>query len=195
MQRSAPLSRVQPAGAPWKRARTALDHLGQRLADPVTRRALLWHAFWAPFWTWSDSPKPGLPARTPPYRETLVLPGNCRRRPRPRAPSSLGHAGRGRGLPWHLARTGFRCGADAARRPGRTDVRSATSRGSRRHPTVGRSGSGCVEQAVSPAHGTNARSHLRASGAAEHRTRRPRPRCSRAQRGRTRSSCAVLSRS
>ena len=64
MQRSAPLSRVQPAGAPWERVRTALDHLGQRLADPVTRRALLWRSFWAPFWIWSDSPKPALPART-----------------------------------------------------------------------------------------------------------------------------------
>ena len=46
------------------------------MADPVTRPALLWRAFWAPFWIWSDSPKPGLPARdVPPYREILVLPG------------------------------------------------------------------------------------------------------------------------
>ncbi len=76
MQRSASLPQLQPASAPWERARAALDHLGQRLADPVTRPALLWRAFWAPFWIWSDSPKPALPARAvPPYREIWVLPG------------------------------------------------------------------------------------------------------------------------
>jgi hypothetical protein len=77
MQRSAPLSRVQPAGAPWERVRTALDHLGQRLADPVTRRALLWRSFWAPFWIWSDSPKPALPARTSPVPRDLGLAGEA----------------------------------------------------------------------------------------------------------------------
>jgi hypothetical protein len=64
MQRSASLPRLQPAIPPWERTRVALDDLGQRLADPVTRPALLWRAFWAPFWLWSDSPKPVLPVRT-----------------------------------------------------------------------------------------------------------------------------------
>src|SRR5215211_3647472 len=63
MQRSASLPRIQPASAPWERARSALDHLGQQLADPVTRPAILWRAFWAPFSVWSDSPKPALPER------------------------------------------------------------------------------------------------------------------------------------
>lgn len=62
MQRSASLSRLLPAGAPWERTRAGLDHLSRRLADPVTRPALLWRVFWAPFWLWSDSPKPALPA-------------------------------------------------------------------------------------------------------------------------------------
>ena len=77
MQRSATLSRLPPASAPWERARTALDHLGQRLADPVTRPALLWRAFWAPFWIWSDSPKPALPVRASPIPPDLGLAGEA----------------------------------------------------------------------------------------------------------------------
>ena len=61
-----PLPRLQPASAPWERAQAALDHLGQQLADPVTRPAFLWRAFWAPFWVWSDSPKPAWPERGSP---------------------------------------------------------------------------------------------------------------------------------
>jgi hypothetical protein len=77
MQRSASLSRLQPTSPPWERARAALDHLGQRLADPITRPALLWHAFWAPFWIWSDSPKPVLPAPASPVPRDLGLAGEA----------------------------------------------------------------------------------------------------------------------
>lgn len=77
MQRSASLPRLEPAGAPWERARAALDHLGQRLADPTTRPALLWYTFWAPFWLWSDSPKPALPARAAAVPQDLGLAGEA----------------------------------------------------------------------------------------------------------------------
>ena len=77
MQHSASLPQLQPASAPWERARAALDHLGQRLADPVTRPALLWRAFWAPFWLWSDSPKPARPARTIATPRDLGLAGEA----------------------------------------------------------------------------------------------------------------------
>ncbi|MDF3043545.1 MAG: hypothetical protein K0Q71_6251, partial [Thermomicrobiales bacterium] len=77
MQRSASLSPLPPASPPWGRAQAALDHLGQRLADPVTRPALLWRAFWAPFWIWSDSPKPALPARASPVPRDLGLAGEA----------------------------------------------------------------------------------------------------------------------
>jgi len=77
MQRSAPLPRLQPTGAPWQRARAALDHLGQQLADPVTRPSLLWHAFWALFWLWSDSPKPAQPARAAAVPRDLGLAGQA----------------------------------------------------------------------------------------------------------------------
>jgi hypothetical protein len=77
MQRSASLPRLQPASAPWDRTRAALDHLRQRLADPAARPALLWRAFWAPFWVWSDSPKPGLPARAAAAPRDLGLAGEA----------------------------------------------------------------------------------------------------------------------
>ncbi len=77
MQRSASLPRLQPATAPWERARAALDHLGQQLADPVTRPAFFWRAFWAPFWVWSDSPRPALPARGPAVPRDLGLAGEA----------------------------------------------------------------------------------------------------------------------
>lgn len=63
MQRSATLVRTQPTRAPFARHRAALADLRQRLADPVTRPALLWRALWAPFLVWSDSPWPTLPQR------------------------------------------------------------------------------------------------------------------------------------
>ena len=87
MQPSASLPRSQPAGAPWERARVALDHPGQQLADPVMRRTLLWRAFWAPFWIWSDSPIPALPARL------SLIPGQERAGGRSPAPRDLGLAG------------------------------------------------------------------------------------------------------
>jgi hypothetical protein len=77
MQRSVPLPRVQPAGASCERARAALDHLGQQLADPVTRPALLWRAVWAPFWVWSDAPKPALPERGSAVPRDLGLAGEA----------------------------------------------------------------------------------------------------------------------
>ena len=77
MQRSVPLPRLQPASAPWERARAALDHLGQQLADPVTRPAFLWRAFWAPFWVWSDSPKPAWPERGSAVPRDLGLAGEA----------------------------------------------------------------------------------------------------------------------
>jgi hypothetical protein len=77
MQRSASLPRLQPASAPWERARVALDHLGQQLADPVTRPAFLWRTFWAPFWVWSDSPKPALPERGSTAPRDLGLAGEA----------------------------------------------------------------------------------------------------------------------
>ena len=63
MHHPASLPRLEPASAPWVRPRAALADLGDRLADPVTRPALLWRAFWTPFWIWSDSPRPALPER------------------------------------------------------------------------------------------------------------------------------------
>ena len=84
MQRSASLSRFQSTNSPWERPRAALDHLGRRLADPVTRPALLWRAFWAPFWIRSDSPKPALPARMSP------VPNQDRAGARSPVPSHLG---------------------------------------------------------------------------------------------------------
>ena len=77
MQRSASLPRLQPASAPWERAQAALDQLGQQLGDPVTRPAFLWRVFWAPFWVWSDSPKPALPARTVAPPRDLGLAGEA----------------------------------------------------------------------------------------------------------------------
>jgi hypothetical protein len=77
MQSSVSLPRLQPASAPWERARAALDRLGQQLADPVTRPAILWRAFWAPFWVWSDSPKPALPERGSAAPRDLGLAGEA----------------------------------------------------------------------------------------------------------------------
>src|SRR5215212_4048965 len=77
MQPSVSLPRLQPASAPWERAKVALDHVGQRLADPVTRPAFLWSLFWAPFWVWSDSPKPALPQRGPAAPRDLGLAGEA----------------------------------------------------------------------------------------------------------------------
>jgi hypothetical protein len=77
MQRSASLPQLQPAGAPWERAQAALALLGQRLADPVTRQSLLWYVFWAPFWVWSDSPKPAFPTRGPAAPRDLGLAGEA----------------------------------------------------------------------------------------------------------------------
>src|SRR5215212_5978304 len=87
MQRSASLPRMQPASAPWERVRAALDHLGQRLTDPVTRPALLWRAFWAPFWVWSDSPQAALPERG------SVVPSQDPAGARSPSPRDLGLAG------------------------------------------------------------------------------------------------------
>jgi hypothetical protein len=77
MQPSASLPRLQPASAPWERARTTLDHLGQQLADPVARPAFIWRALWAPFWVWSDSPKPAMPERGSPAAQDLGLAGEA----------------------------------------------------------------------------------------------------------------------
>jgi hypothetical protein len=77
MQRSSSLPQLQPAGAPWERAQAALALLGQRLADPVTRQSLLWYVFWAPFWVWSDSPKPAFPTRGPAAPRDLGLAGEA----------------------------------------------------------------------------------------------------------------------
>ncbi|MGH2617578.1 MAG: hypothetical protein ACRDJC_20280, partial [Thermomicrobiales bacterium] len=46
------------ANPPWERPRAAVAEFQRRLADPVTRPALLWRIFWAPFWLWSDAPLP-----------------------------------------------------------------------------------------------------------------------------------------
>ena len=61
----APRSLALPPAAtpPWNRHRAALAQLGQRLSDPAARPALLWRAFWAPYWVWSDAPPPSLPRR------------------------------------------------------------------------------------------------------------------------------------
>jgi len=67
--------------------RAALDHLGQQLANPDTRQAFLWRAFWAPFWVWSDSPKPALPERGP------VVPSQDPAGARFPSPRDLGLAG------------------------------------------------------------------------------------------------------
>jgi hypothetical protein len=77
MQRSATLSRTQPASAPWDRHRAALTDLGQLLSDPATRPDLLWRALWAPFWIWSDSPTPALPERAASAPANLGLAGEA----------------------------------------------------------------------------------------------------------------------
>jgi hypothetical protein len=61
MQRSAYLPPSPPA--PWARPGAALARMAERLADPADRPALLWRAFWWPFWVWSDAPPPALPRR------------------------------------------------------------------------------------------------------------------------------------
>lgn len=61
MQRTATLA--PPSALPWARAGQALGAWRARLADPRQRPALLWRAFWAPFWVWSDVPAPPLPSR------------------------------------------------------------------------------------------------------------------------------------
>ena len=77
MQRSATLVRTQPANAPWSRPLATLADLRQRLADPVTRPALLWRALWAPFLVWSDSPWPMLPQRGAAVPRDLGLAGEA----------------------------------------------------------------------------------------------------------------------
>src|SRR4051812_32271445 len=88
MQRSASLPRLHPASAPWERARASLEHLGQQLTNPVTRPAFLWGAFWAPFWIWSDSPKPAWPERG------SVVPSQDPEGARSPSPRDLGLAGK-----------------------------------------------------------------------------------------------------
>ena len=56
MQRS--VSLPQAPGVLWERPRATIASYRQRLADPMTRPALLWRVFWAPFWLWSDVPAP-----------------------------------------------------------------------------------------------------------------------------------------
>jgi hypothetical protein len=77
MQRPATLVRAQPARAPFARHRATLADLRQRLADPVTRPALLWRALWAPFLVWSDSPWPMVPQRAAAVPSDLGLAGEA----------------------------------------------------------------------------------------------------------------------
>ena len=77
MQHPAVLTRTQPASAPWERTRAALINLRLQLADPVTRPALIWRVFWAPFWVWSDVPRPALPQRAAATPSDLGLAGEA----------------------------------------------------------------------------------------------------------------------
>jgi hypothetical protein len=76
MQRTIPLPWTTTFPA-WERTRAALAETRQRLADPTTRPALLWHIFWAPFWIWSDAPVPELPRRSTPVPLGLGLAGEA----------------------------------------------------------------------------------------------------------------------
>ena len=76
MQRAVSLPRSAPPPA-WERARVAIDDGRQRLADPVTRPALLWRVLWAPYWLWADAPVPELPHRSAPVPADLGLAGQA----------------------------------------------------------------------------------------------------------------------
>ena len=180
MQRTLPLPRSQPAALrgsePPGRDRgrpAAAGRPGHAPGAPLAR-------FWAPFWLWSDAPVPELPQRSAGSRSrrSLVLAGHAVvtgiDRVRRRLWVSHAAAAICRGL-WLAHR--LRRRADAARRrsAGRTfDPRPAAR--SRRGDALRRTGSGGLEQTVSRAHGTDARSHLRAARAAEDGARRSRPR-------------------
>jgi hypothetical protein len=77
MQQSASLPRASLANPPWERPRAAIAALQRQLADPVTRPALLWRCFWAPFWLWSDAPLPERPRSAPAAPKELGLAGEA----------------------------------------------------------------------------------------------------------------------
>lgn len=70
MQRTASLPRATTTPL-WERPAAGLGRLRERLADPADRPLLLWRAFWAPFWAWSDAPAPGLPRREQPLPDEV----------------------------------------------------------------------------------------------------------------------------
>jgi hypothetical protein len=63
MQATRAISLPHASRLPWQRSRDAIAAVRARLADPVTRPALLWRVATAPFWMWSDVPAPELPRR------------------------------------------------------------------------------------------------------------------------------------
>jgi len=75
MQRS--LTLPEPSAATWQRPRDAFAAIGRRWRDPAARRAALWQAIWAPFWIWSESPRPELPQRSAPVPVELGLAGEA----------------------------------------------------------------------------------------------------------------------
>lgn len=75
MQRSLPLT--GPTSAPWQRPRDAFAAAARRWREPAARRDLLWDAIWAPFWLWSESPRPELPRRHAPVPAELGLAGEA----------------------------------------------------------------------------------------------------------------------